>query len=176
SLWFRGPDLPRATALLSDIATALDRRFGEVTVPASAQVTLTSERGALPVTLQRGEGGPLNVRVEVSSRGNLRWPQRSQEVALTGPGTQTVSFDTVALGRGTFNVTVRVTDLTGTRLLEQTNLSVRSTAISRPALIATAAVVVLLLIWGIFRRRRPKRPKLEVVRESPREISASTEK
>lgn len=159
-----------AQALVSDVQAALDEAFGSVTVPASAQVTLTSERGAIPVTLQRDAGGPLRARVTVSSRGNLRWPQRTQVVELRGPGTQTVSFDTLALGRGTFAVTVRVTDVTGTRLLDEATLSVRSTAISRPALIATTAVVLLLLLWGAVRRRRPRRPTLEVVREPESEV------
>ncbi|MDX1658986.1 MAG: DUF6049 family protein [Nitriliruptorales bacterium] len=176
SVWFARSDQGRATLLVADVQQALDQRYGEVTVPASAQVTLTSERGALPVTLQRSEGGPITVRVTVSSRGNLRWPERTQEVALTGAGTQTVSFDTVALGRGTFTVTVRVTDATGTRLLDEADLSVRSTAISRPALLAIAGVVVILLIWGAVRRRRPKRPKLEVVPPPEREHSTTGEK
>lgn len=169
SLWFTGPGISSAEALVEDVQSTIDEGFGTVTVPASAQVTLTSERGALPVTLQRNEGGPMTVRVTVSSRGNLRWPQRTQEVALTGTGTQTVSFDTLALGRGTFAVTVTVSDVTGTRVLDRSTLSVRSTAISRPALIAVGALVLLLLTWGAIRRRRPKRPALELVPTAPSE-------
>jgi MYXO-CTERM domain-containing protein len=105
------------------------------------------------------------VRVEVASQGRLVWPdgRRSEPLELTDGVAQTVSFQTRALSTGTFPVTVRVTDPTGEHELERTTVSVRSTAISGPALSATGLAVLALLLAGALRRRRPRRSHLEVV-------------
>jgi hypothetical protein len=167
SMWFRGGELDRAAALVRDVRAAVDRAFGTVEVPSSANITLPSDTGSIPVTLQRPTGGPLRVCVEVDSPGRLAWPDgdRNCGVTLTGEGSQTVSFDTRALSRGRSPVTVKVTDPTGTRQLGEATLTVNSTAISTPALIVTGGVVLGLVLWGSVRRRRPPRPKLEVVGE-----------
>jgi uncharacterized protein YfaS (alpha-2-macroglobulin family) len=142
-----------------------------VEVPASATVTLTSDRGTIPITLQRPTGPPVRVVVEVDSLGRLSWPDgESRTVVLTGEGAQTVAFEAVALGRGTFHVTVRVSDPSGHRVLEQVTLSVRSTAMSRPALVGMGVVILLLVIRGLWRRGdgrgrgEPPARRLEVVR------------
>ncbi|MFP5310654.1 MAG: DUF6049 family protein [Actinomycetes bacterium] len=176
STWLLPLRVDRSRALLRDARAAVDASLGTVEVPVSATITLTSDRGAIPVTLQRTEGPPVRVRVTVDSQGRLAWPQgESRDVVLTGDGAQTVSFEAVALGRGTFPVTVRVSDPSGRRVLEQVTLSVRSTSISRPALIGMGAVILLLVVRGLWRRgddgprgrrgdgRRPAR-RLEVVR------------
>jgi len=165
SAWYLGPGDDRAEALVRDVSETVDRAFGVVDVPDSARVTLTSERGTIPVTLRR-QGGPVTVKVTVDSQGGLAWPdgRTSPEVTLTEDGTQTVSFATRALSRGTFVVTVTVTDPTGERVLERTRLSVRSTAISGPALGVTGLIVALLLLRGLLRRQPAEKPDLRVVR------------
>jgi hypothetical protein len=165
SAWWTGIRSPQALRLVEDAAAAIDATFGSVEMPSDARVTLTSEQGTIPVTIQRTAGDPLRVRVEVDSAGRLTWPDgESQEVVLSTEAAQTVAFDTVALGRGTFPVTVRVVDPRGVHELGRTTMSVRSTAISGPALTVTAVVVALLLVVGLVRRNRPRRPRLEVVR------------
>lgn len=164
SLWYAGEERP--LSLVRDAQRAIDRTFGEVEVPRTARITLTSDRGTIPVTLQRTAGGPIRVRVEVASQGRLTWPEgESTEVTLTPGSAQTVSFATRALGRGTFLVAVTVRDPAGERIIERTSLSVRSTTISGPALIVTGVIVVLLLLRGIVRRRNEDEDRhLEVVR------------
>lgn len=163
SIWYAGRDRP--LALVRSVQEAVDDTFGQVEVPRTAQITLTSDRGTIPVTLQRTEGGPIRVRVEVASQGRLTWPDgESTEVTLTPDSAQTVSFSTRALGRGTFLVAVTVRDPAGERIIERASLSVRSTTISRPALIVTAVIVVLLLLRGVVRRRGGDDRHLEVVR------------
>ena len=164
SIWYRGRD--RSLALVRDAQSAIDATFGDVEVPRTAQITLTSDRGTIPVTLQRTSGGPIRVRVDVASQGRLTWPDgESTLVTLTPDSAQTVSFATRALGRGTFLVAVTVRDPEGERIIERTSLSVRSTTISRPALIVTGVIVVLLLLRGVARRRSDDDDRhLEVVR------------
>lgn len=164
SAWFL-PGRDRSLALIRDVQDAIDHTFGEVEVPRTAQITLTSDRGTIPVTLQRTTGGPIRVRVEVDSQGRLTWPEgESTVITLTPDSAQTVSFATRALSRGTFLVAVTVRDPNGERIIERTSLSVRSTAISRPALVVTGVIVLLLLLRGFFRRKADDQPHLEVVR------------
>jgi hypothetical protein len=159
-------DLDASTAsatLIRDVQTELDRYFGDVEVASGSQVTLTAESGQVPVTVRRTRGGPITVRVEVESQGQLVWEQRrSDNIVLDDDEAHTVSFETRALGTGTFPVTVIVTDATGTRELERANLRVRSTAVSGPALSATGALVLGLLLVGAL-RRRPREPRLQIV-------------
>jgi hypothetical protein len=171
STWLLPLRIDRSRALLRDARSAVDASLGTVEVPASATVTLTSDRGTIPITLQRPTGPPVRVVVEVDSLGRLSWPDgESRTVVLTGEGAQTVAFEAVALGRGTFPVTVRVSDPSGHRVLEQVTLSVRSTAMSRPALVGMGVVILLLVIRGLWRRGdgrgrgEPPARRLEVVR------------
>ena len=166
SVWFRDDGAPQAAALIQDVRRIVDATFGTVQV-AAQPVTLTSDTGQVPVTLERTRGGPLQVVVTVESQGRLLWPEgrRSEVIELAEGTTQTVSFSTQAVSTGTFPVTVVVTDPTGERELARDSLSVRSTAISRPALAAVGIVVLVLLLVGSL-RRRPERPRLEVVRDT----------
>lgn len=164
SRWFPAGS-GEADALVVDVSTAIDRTLSEVDIASGSQVTLTSDTGTIPVTLQRGEGGPLAVQVEVTSQGRLAWPEgrRSETLVLEEGTTQTVTFETRALSTGTFSVSVRVTDPSGRIELDRTTLSVRSTAISGFALTSIALLVVVLLLAGLL-RRRPRRRQLELVK------------
>lgn len=167
SRWYRDDALGRADALVRDVQRVVDTTLGDVEVTSSA-VTLTSDTGQIPVTLQRTRGGPVQVTVSVESQGRLVWPEgrHSETLLLPEDGSQTVSFATRALSTGTFPVTVRVTDPSGTTVVADTTLSVRSTAISAAALSGTALLVAILLLFGAFRRgKRPDRP-LEIVRDA----------
>jgi hypothetical protein len=164
SRWYRATGSNEAEALVRDVRRAVDETFGDVVVASGSRITLTSDSGQIPVTLQRTRGGPITVRVEVASQGRLVWPdgRRSEVLELADGTAQTVSFRTRALSTGTFPVTVRVTDPSGEHELERTTVSVRSTAISGPALSATGLLVLALLLAGAL-RRRPRRSRLEVV-------------
>lgn len=164
SRWYRGEGNGEADALVRDVQRTVDTTFGDIEI-SSGTVTLTSDTGQIPVTLQRSRGGPVNVVVSVESQGRLLWPEgrRSATLLLTEGGSQTVSFPTRALSTGTFPVTVRVMDPSGTTVVAATTLSVRSTAISGTALTATGLLVAILLLFGAFRRRDRVRPGLEVV-------------
>jgi hypothetical protein len=163
SRWY-APGSEVADALLSDVDAAIERTLSDVVIASGSLITLTSDTGTIPVTLQRGAGGPLAVQVEVTSPARLVWPEgrRSETLLLEEGTTQTVSFPTEARSTGVSSVTVSVTDPSGRLELDRTTLSVRSTAISGPAMSAIGVLVVVLLLAG-FVRRRPRR-RLEVVR------------
>ena len=152
STWYQGPD-DEAEELLRDVERAVDGTFGEIEV-AGGEITLTSDTGQIPVTLQRRRGGPIVVDVELNSPGTLRWPEgrRVEGVVLEPDESWTVTFPTQAMSTGAFPVTVRVSDPTGERELATGTIGVRSTAISGPALGVIAAIVLGLLVVGVLRR------------------------
>jgi hypothetical protein len=166
SHWLLWPDPEPAESLVDDVRRVLDRSFGTVAID-QTRITLTSDTGSIPVTLERTDGPPVSVVVEVASPGRLAWPEgrRSTPLVLEPGSRQTVTFATEARSTGTFPVTVRVTDPTGQHDLASTTLSVRSTALSRPALVATGAIVLVLLAIGLVRRGTPRR-RLRVVTSS----------
>jgi hypothetical protein len=159
SRWYRGDATGQAEALVRDVQRTVDTTLGEVEVT-SGTVTLTSDTGQIPVTLQRSRGDAVQVVVTVESQGRLLWPEgrRSEVLDLEEDSSQTVSFPTRALSTGTFPVTVRVTDPSGITVIAGTTLSVRSTAISGVALTGTVLLVVVLLLFGAVRRRSSPRP------------------
>lgn len=148
---------------INRITRLVEEGFGVVDIPDSRRVTLASDSGEVPVTIVRREGGDIRVIVEVDSVGRLVWDDdaRTQEIVLPADSSRTVAFNTTAVSRGTFPVTVSVWDPTRTRLLDSSTLSVRAAAISTPALVGIGVVVVVLLAVGARRRRKPA---LEVVR------------
>jgi hypothetical protein len=136
--------------------------FGEVRLAAGARVTLTSETGEIPITLERTHrrrhrrdhrGGVLHGPAMGRRPAPAHPPARGQLAHRVLQHARAVT--------GTFPVTVSVWDPTREVLLDSTILSVRSTAISRTALLVIAGVVVVLLLIGEVRRRR--QPRLEVV-------------
>lgn len=156
SRWYRGDATGQADALVRDVQRTVDTTLGDVEVT-SGTVTLTSDTGQIPVTLQRSRGDAVQVVVTVESQGRLLWPdgRHSEVLDLEEGSSQTVSFPTRALSTGTFPVTVRVTDPDGITMIAATTLSVRSTAISGVALTGTVLLVVVLLLFGAVRRREP---------------------
>lgn len=153
SHWLAGSQ--EAVELVADVEEVVDAAFGsvEVRVP---PITLTSDRGQIPIGLRRTAGGPLVVRVEVeASSGGLTWPEgRERTVTLAADGAASVPFVAEARSRGEFPVTVRVTDPNQLRELTSARIAVSSTAISRPALVTVVLLAVILLALGRWRRRR----------------------
>lgn len=153
STWYDGADRDQAEALLRDVERTVEATFGEIEVP-DGEITLTSDTGQIPVTLQRARGGPILVDVEVDSPGTLQWPEgrRAERIELQPDESRTVTFETEALSTGAFPVTVRVSDPSGTHEYTVATVAVRSTAISGPTLLAVAVVVLGLLLTGVLRR------------------------
>lgn len=152
-----------ALARIRAIRDVTESAFGEVKLPEDARITLTSDTGEVPVTLHRARGGDIELVVEVTSPAGLLWEEgnRRQRITLPEGSSRTVAFSARAAARGTFGVTVSVWDPTQRKLLDTALVSVRSTAISRTALVIIGGVVLVLLAVGARRRRSPT---LEVVR------------
>lgn len=158
-------DPDTAIAELDAVRATLDLGFGAVDIGGGSR-TLTSEVGDIPVTIRRVSGGPLNVVVRIDSTGRLVWEPgtQTQRLTLAAGTSRTVAFNTRAVSRGTFPVTVTVLDPTETKVLATSTLTVRSTAFaSPPSLLLIGLVVVALLTVSYRRRKRP----LELIETTP---------
>lgn len=158
STWLRGGGEAEADALVRDVQRVTDETFGDVEVT-TGPITLTSDQGQIPITLHRSRGEAIIVTVEVASQGRLIWHdgRRSEPLTLEPGGNQTVSFSTQALSTGTFPVTVRVTDPSGTHELARSTTTIRSTAISGTALSVIGLAILVLLLLGALRKPQRKR-------------------
>lgn len=119
------------------------------------QVTLTSRRGSVPVTITNGNDFPLSVRVRLESS-KVEFPGGAARTVELTPPNQTVDFAIVARATGAFPIDVRVESTDGKHRLAAGRVQVRSTAVSAVALVAVGGGVALLLFGSMRRGRRRK--------------------
>jgi hypothetical protein len=140
--------------LISSVQEALNAEFGKVAVETGQPITLTAERGTIPLRLTNDAGRPLRVVLEMQSP----WLQIDggplREVELD-EASETVTFDVRLRRTGRILVPVVLRAPSGRPFVE-TTLLVRSTAFNRIALVVTiAAAVLLVFAWtGRLLRRR----------------------
>jgi hypothetical protein len=124
--------------------------------PDTSQVfTFTSRSGSIPILMSDPGQTPLTVVLQLRSA-QFRFPDGSEQtVTLTQPN-QVVNFTAAATTSGRSQILVVVRAPSG-RKIQQQILVVRTTAVSRIALIITiAAAVVLAALWTRRYIRRPK--------------------
>lgn len=172
SSWWTGGSADQARAAVSQVVAAVDGGLGRIALPDDVRITLTDPEGTIPVTVARPAGGPISVIVVVESP-KLDFPEGDARLVTLAEGAaQTISFRTVAQASGRIPVTVQVKtpgalDPAGTpwvKLAEGT-LVVQSTAISGNAVAVLGVTLTVLFAWWLYRKRRPRRPQLTVVRE-----------
>ena len=140
------------------------RRIGavyrQVSPPASGSiVTLTSQRGAIPLTLRNDNAFSLLIAVRLVADRRMSFPNGSRQT-LTLPAHRPTRFllDVRAATTGRFPVTLQIlppvpcADCT----IAETQLIVRSTAYNRVALLVTIGAALFLFGWW-GRRFLPRR-------------------
>lgn len=143
----------------SELAGAIADRVTEeraLVSSSSGSVTLTSERGTVPVTVINNAHYPVRVLVRVRSP-RLNFPEGASQVASVSPRGATLTFAVEAESSGTFPMTVSVNSPDGSIEFNQSEVLVRSTAARVPALVLTAGAALFLLAWssrGFIRRKR----------------------
>ncbi|MBW3577261.1 MAG: hypothetical protein KY462_05900 [Actinobacteria bacterium] len=180
STWWL-PDRPdRARAVVEAVDAALEAGAGQIRVPANTSVTLTGrDEQVIPVTVSRPAGEPIRVVIEFDASAKLAFPRGDARlVTLPEGGHQTISIPVTAQAAGRIPVQVRVKtpgaiDPEGSPWLELANatIAVQSTAISGSTFLTLGGFFLFLFAWWLYRRLRPHRPQLAVVREGTREPS-----
>lgn len=135
---------------------AVDAELGHLGI-GGADITLTSLKGALPITLTKTADWSLVGRLSVHSD-HLRFPRgQTREVTLDHP-TQAVRIPVVAETTGDLTVSVTLTTPSGSLLLARQRIVVRTTQTSAAAIVLTIGAALVLLVWWVrTSMRRPRR-------------------
>ncbi len=140
-------------AYIRAVADRLAMSLDGVRVPAGQVVTLAARSGTLPIRISSAAPEPLRVLVSLESSRLVEQP--STEVVLEPGAERTLTFQVEVKTTGRFPVSVRVAAPAG-RVIEETEISVRSTGFNRIALLITiGAALALALVWA--RRFLPRR-------------------
>ena len=144
------------TGALGAANGAVDAELGHLGI-GGADITLTSLKGALPITLTKTADWSMAGVLSVHSD-HLRFPRgRTRMVTLDHP-TQAVRIPVVAETTGDLTVSVTLSTPSGNLLLARQRIVVRTTQTSAAAIVLTIGAALVLLVWWIrTSMRRPRR-------------------
>jgi hypothetical protein len=160
SAWSGPGGRARARAELARIAADVNQFVGRLRVPAvDSTITLTAEKGEIPVTFLNETGQALRVRVRLESD-KLLFPDGDERILDLPPRSTTVRFVVETRSSGTFPLTLRVTSPDGALPIQQTEVQVRTTFfVSNVGVFLTVGAGLFLAGWWAhdIRRRRRRR-------------------
>ena len=134
----------------------MDREIGQVGIGGS-DITLTSLKGTLPITLTKTAGWSLRGVLTVRSD-HLRFPRGQTRHLLLDHPTQSLRIPVVAETTGDLTVAVTLSTPSGGLVLAHQRIVVRTTQTSVVAIVLTIGAAMVLLAWWIRTSiRRPRR-------------------
>ena len=147
---------PGRTAAIGSANGAVDAELGHLGIGGS-DITLTSLKGTLPITLTKTAdwtmAGVLTVRSD-----HLRFPHGHIRLVTIDHPTQSVRIPVVAETTGDLTVSVTLTTPTGGLLLARQRIVVRTTQTSAAAIVLTIGAALVLVVWWVRTSlRRPRR-------------------
>jgi Family of unknown function (DUF6049) len=130
-----------------------------IRMPTGRSITLTARKGEIPVTFQNRTGVPAKVVVKVESD-KLFFPRGNTQALDLARRNTTERFPVELRTSGAFPLSIRLESPDGNLLIDETRLTVRSTAASRVSLgVSLGAALFLAIWWGrhVLRGRRARR-------------------
>lgn len=160
SAWTGTAGRARARAELGKIHLGVEQFVNRLHVPAvDSTITLTAQKGEIPVTFLNETGQQLRVRVHLRSD-KLQFPDGDDRIVDLPPRSTTVRIGVRAQSSGTFPLDLNVTSPDGSLPIQQTEVKVRTTFfVSNVGLILTVGAGLFLAGWWAhdIRRRRRRR-------------------
>ena len=158
--------------LLTQVQAAITKVTSLITLPRSSSITLTSTKGAIPLTVLSTSAVHARVELRLSSErlifqaftppsGHCRVPTSTSEVCdltLTTHNT-TLKVPVETRTSGVFPVQVSVWTPDGSQLIAQARDTVRSTAVSGVGVVLILVALVSLGIWWIRDLRHGRRAR-----------------
>jgi Family of unknown function (DUF6049) len=148
--------------------TATSRVLSEVAAvspPPIDSIQLTSREGTLPFSFQNGLDYPVRVEVRfVSDQLTFKGLEGGETSTLVlEPGVTSPEFSVEALTSGSFPLSIEMRSPDGGLALGGQVVSVRSTALSRIAILLSVGAAAFLVVWWLaqLRRRRHRPPASE---------------
>lgn len=129
------------------VLAAIDEATGAIQVPGDRTITITARQGRLPLTFRNEAGYPVQVSVVLDSDNKLEFPDGESFPLELPEGTTRLEVLVRARTSGTSRVEVRLASPDGLLELGQTDLTVRSTAVSGVGLVLSAGALTFLLVW-----------------------------
>jgi hypothetical protein len=146
-------------AYLASAGDVISQVTGRVKGPDGQRVTLTARRATIPISLLNANDRPLRVRMRLESD-QLLFPDGAERLVTLPPQNTTERFAVEARAPGAFPLSIRVTSPDGDLVVNQSELTVRSTVVSGVGATLTAGAGVFLLVWwGNNLRRSRRRPR-----------------
>ncbi len=148
-------------AVLANVGRAVNAQLDQLTV-SERSITLTSQRGRIPVTIQSNASYPVTAALTLTSDkllfadGTTQW---TTTATLLPSHTNVIYADVTTRASGLFKVGVTLRSPTGGLVLSTGELSVRSTASSVVGLVLSIGALCVLVAWWVrtSRRRRSRR-------------------
>jgi hypothetical protein len=156
-MWWAEPTLvERGRSYSAGVSAAIATELGKVTVQVADEVTLSSRRAPIPISVSNETDYPVTVRIVLRSD-KIR--NGSEEVRRTfGPApNQALKIFATPEASGTFPLEVQLVTPDGYRFYTDTDTEIRSTDFNRIALGITLGALLFLILFytaRLVRRRR----------------------
>jgi len=122
-----------------------------LSVPSESSLTLTSQRGKVPVTVRNDSPYTATVRVEMIPEVAVRTVGADYQVVTVEAGrSHTVEFEVAAAGAGSYRVLVRTTPPSGGDVISESSLELSVSAGSWVATALTIGSVAFLALWWLW--------------------------
>lgn len=165
--------------MLLTVQGLIGDEIARITLPEGQSITLTAEEGTLPLVVDNALDAPVRVRLALESD-RLEFPDGDTVEATLEPGTNRVEVRVRSRASGAFPLDVQMTSPDQVLELDETRVTVRSTAISGLGLVLSLAAGLFLAIWWIRhwrttrRARRLVSPAHPSTRPAPRSADETT--
>ena len=142
------------------VTVGLNRIRNAVTLPKSANFTLSGRKSELRLQIKNASDTPLMVVVRFSSA-KLTFPKNAQTVMLTPNGSTEISVNVVARSNGRFPVRVQLFTPQGNAALNSpVVITARVSALAGLGLVVSFTAVLVLLTWWVHNWRSKRRRAL----------------
>ena len=141
------------------VLRGVESQVRAIRMPTGRSITLTARKGEIPVTFQNRTGVPARVVVKVESD-KLLFPRGDTHTLDLARRNTTERFSVELRTSGAFPLRIRLESPDGGLVIDETRLTVRSTAASRVSLgVSLGAALFLAIWWGrhALRGRRARR-------------------
>lgn len=146
---------------LSTVKSHIDRHLNGIHLPEERSIRLTARQGEIPVTVQNDNGYPVRVKVRLLAN-KLDFPNGNERVIDASRQYSTERFAVEARTSGAFGVQVQLESPDGSVVLQESEITVRSTATSTVGLSLSIGAIAFLALWwirSIVKSRRKMKAK-----------------
>ncbi|MBU6311679.1 MAG: hypothetical protein KGN38_04025 [Actinomycetales bacterium] len=155
---------PQAGASLVEVTQqTIDADIGQLYVVPRDAITLSGDRGLVPVTVANDFDQPVVIGVSLQGNPTARLDAAPVSGIRIEPGRKaSLEVDVRIVGSEPLPVTVQLIDAEGRAYGDPVSVELRTTAYARAALwfaVAAAVILVLLVVFDIVRRARSRRSK-----------------